>query len=217
MRSTLGQLAEAWTLEAARLRRRRRHPFGRANRMLHYLGIEAALYGALAVALGWRAVAFFAAQGLVAVALLELFNYIAHYGLVRREVAPGVVERLGPQHSWNSARRGNNWSLFNMGRHSDHHRAPARPYQRLEPITGAPELPAGYAGTILLALIPPLWRRAMDPRVRAWTAVCAPAHRAGGSPTASSPGSVFPSSSPSPLGGSGSWAPAGRHRSRPPG
>ena len=26
----------------------------------------------------------------------------------------------------------------------------------------APELPLGYAGSILLALVPPLWRRVMD-------------------------------------------------------
>lgn len=170
VRSVLGQIAEAWALETARLRRQRRHRFGRANRMLHYLGIGVALYAALAIILGWPAVAFFAGQSLVAIALLELFNYIAHYGLRRREVAPGALERLGPQHSWNSPRRGNNWSLLNMGRHSDHHRAPARPYQRLEPLPGVPELPAGYAGTILIALIPPLWRRLMNPRVRAWTA-----------------------------------------------
>ncbi|MFM8897131.1 MAG: rubredoxin, partial [Actinomycetales bacterium] len=31
----------------------------------------------------------------------------------------------------------------------------------------APVLPTGYAGMILLALVPPLWRRVMDPRVLA--------------------------------------------------
>jgi alkane 1-monooxygenase len=62
----------------------------------------------------------------------------------------------------------NNWSLFNMGRHSDHHRQPAQAYQRLRIAPDAPELPTGYAGAILLALTPTLWRRVMDPRVDGW-------------------------------------------------
>jgi alkane 1-monooxygenase len=59
----------------------------------------------------------------------------------------------------------NNWSLFNMGRHADHHRFAARPYEALEVLAGGPELPTGYAGAILMALVPPLWRKVMDPRV----------------------------------------------------
>jgi alkane 1-monooxygenase len=55
-----------------------------------------------------------------------------------------------------------------MGRHSDHHRRPAAAYQALSEIGNAPELPLGYAGSILLALVPPLWRRVMDPRASGW-------------------------------------------------
>ena len=29
----------------------------------------------------------------------------------------------------------------------------------------APQLPAGYAAMVLLAWVPPLWRRIMDPRL----------------------------------------------------
>jgi alkane 1-monooxygenase len=54
-----------------------------------------------------------------------------------------------------------------MGRHSNHHTQPARRYDRLEPIAGEAELPFGYAGAMLTALVPPLWRRVMDGRVRA--------------------------------------------------
>jgi alkane 1-monooxygenase len=31
----------------------------------------------------------------------------------------------------------------------------------------APQLPTGYGGMIVLALVPPLWRKVMDPRVAA--------------------------------------------------
>jgi alkane 1-monooxygenase len=40
-----------------------------------------------------------------------------------------------------------------------------RRFQALRHFDEAPELPSGYATMILLAVIPPLWRRVMDPRV----------------------------------------------------
>ncbi len=167
VRSVAGQLHQAWTFEAARLRRGGRRVFGPANRMLVYFAIEL-LVGACIALLGLPSLAFWVGQAILAVALLEMFNYIAHYGLARRLRAAGGLERLGPRHSWNSSRRMNNWSLFNMGRHSDHHRRPTQAYQRLEIEPDSPQLPAGYAGAILLALTPPLWRKVMDPRVEIW-------------------------------------------------
>jgi alkane 1-monooxygenase len=163
-RTVVGQAREAWAFEADRLRRRGRGALGPGNRMLQYLAVEAGVL-ATAALLGGRALAFFVGQAALAIVLLELFNYIAHYGLTRRPSSGGRLERLGPQHSWNALRRMNNAALLNMGRHADHHRHPARPYQSLDADPGAPQLPAGYAGAILLALVPPLWRRVMDPRV----------------------------------------------------
>jgi alkane 1-monooxygenase len=164
VRTVAGQAREAWAFEAERLRRRGRGALSLRNRMVLYLLIEAALAAGAGLLGGWRALAFLAGQAVLAVTLLELFNYIAHYGLMRRAAADGRPERLGPQHSWNAGRRMNNAALFNMGRHSDHHRHPARPYQRLDADPQAPQLPAGYAAAILMALVPPLWRRVMDPR-----------------------------------------------------
>jgi alkane 1-monooxygenase len=158
-RSIAGQFHEAWTFE------KRRWP----NRMFFYLAVEAMVLLIVAL-LSARALAFLVATALMSVFLLESFNYVAHYGLVRRTGERGV-ERLGPEHSWNSGRRMNNAALFNMGRHSDHHRRATRRYEQLEPITGAAELPCGYAGALMLALVPALWRRVMDPRVEAVNAV----------------------------------------------
>jgi alkane 1-monooxygenase len=150
-RSITGQFREAWAFEARR----------RRNRLVSYLVVEAALLLLLAL-VSWRALMFVAGMALVSVTLLEAFNYVAHYGLTRRD-----GERLGPQHSWNSSRRMNNAALFNMGRHSDHHRRPAGRFDALEPVARSAELPAGYAAALLTALVPPLWRRTMDPRARA--------------------------------------------------
>ena len=165
-RSIIGQFREAWMIETRFPRRAGMGAIGAGSRMIAYLAIEASLLLAIAVA-SWRALAFVVAVAVVAVILLESFNYIAHYGLWRRTDAAGRLERLGPQHSWNSARRMNNAALFNMGRHSDHHRRMTRSYERLEPLHGAAELPAGYAAALLMALVPKLWRRTMDPRAAA--------------------------------------------------
>ena len=55
--------------------------------------------------------------------------------------------------------------LYHLQRHSDHHAHPMRRFQALRHFERAPELPSGYATMIELAVIPPLWRRVMDPRV----------------------------------------------------
>jgi alkane 1-monooxygenase len=152
LRSIVGQFREAWLFEGQR---------SRGNRMIPYLVVEAMLL--LIVALvSWRALLFLLGVAGIAVTLLESFNYVAHYGLVRN-----AGERLGPHHSWNSQRRMNNASLFNMGRHSDHHRHAARSYEALEQLPAGAELPCGYAGALLTALVPPLWRRMMDARAEA--------------------------------------------------
>jgi alkane 1-monooxygenase len=113
-----------------------------------------------------RGLVFLAAESAVAIAVLEMFNYVAHYGLIRERDAGGRLEPFAPHHSWNSSNVLANPIIFNMGRHSDHHTRPSVPYQTLRYIAEAPELPAGYAGSILLALVPPLWRRVMDPKIQ---------------------------------------------------
>jgi alkane 1-monooxygenase len=154
LRSIGGQFREAWAFEA----KRQRH-----NRMTTYVALE--LLFLLGVALvSIRALLFVVAVAVLAIALLESFNYVAHYGLRRCRGANGRAEPLGPRHSWNSGRRMNNAALFNMGRHSDHHRRTSRPYGQLEELSEEPKLPSGYAAALLTALVPPLWRRLMDPR-----------------------------------------------------
>jgi alkane 1-monooxygenase len=165
-RSFVGGYRSAWSMEAARLGKLGfRWPL--ANRVLWCSLVPLLLAGALGLALGPRAAVFFVAQSLVAIGLLEIVNYIEHYGLQRRLVRPGVYERVSPLHSWNASHRLTNALLFNLQRHSDHHVWPQRPYHTLRHHAESPQLPLGYAGMALLALVPPLWRRVMDPRVAA--------------------------------------------------
>lgn len=133
------------------------------NRALRDAFCLVLLIGTLMLLSG-RSAIFYIADSAVAITVLELFNYIAHYGLVRAARSDGSYVPLGDSHSWNSSNVVANLLMFNMGRHSDHHRRPAMSYQRLVRVHDAPELPAGYAGSILIALVPPLWRRLMDQR-----------------------------------------------------
>jgi alkane 1-monooxygenase len=166
LRSVAGQAREAWSFETRRLARNGRAPLGPGNRMLIYAAVEIALVVGVG-ALSWRALAFFVADAALSIVLLEAFNYIAHYGLMRRPGPDGRLEPLRPSHSWNTRRRANNATLFNMGRHADHHRFSARPYHELEVLEGGAQLPCGYAGVLLLAFVPPLFMRVMDPRAAA--------------------------------------------------
>lgn len=167
-RTLLGSLRSAWRLEAARVEKRSIGPFSLHDRRVRYLLVLAAIYAALWFGAGPRALVFFAAQSAVAALLLETINYIEHYGLSRREVSPGRYEPCKPAHSWNSAHRITNWVLFNLPRHADHHHIASRPFFSLRDIEDSPQLPAGYATMVLCALVPPLFRGIMDPRVDDW-------------------------------------------------
>ena len=166
-RALTGSWTSAWHIEADRLRRKDLTRWSWHNRMLRYAAITLALHGLAGLLWGWTGVAFFFAQGVIAVLQLECINYVEHYGLCRREISPGVYEPQAARHSWNANHRLSNASLFNLPRHADHHLYAGRRYQILRHVDGAPQLPAGYAAMILLALVPPLWRRVMDPRAAA--------------------------------------------------
>ena len=126
------------------------------------------LWGATLVWLGPAVLPFLLLQAAVGIGLLEAVNYIEHYGLLRRHVGGGGKEGYEPvaaRHSWNSNSVVSNLLLFHLQRHSDHHLHPSRRYQALCDDGDAPSLPTGYGGMVLLALLPPLWSRVMDPLV----------------------------------------------------
>ncbi len=162
-RTLFQQWHEAWAFEQRRCARLRFASFH--NRIYQDVVIVGLVMLGIFAFAGLKGVGFYVAQSAVAIIVLELFNYIAHYGMERRLRTDGRLEPLSHRHSWNSSSGLANLLIFNMGRHSDHHHRPAAHYQNLVPVDASPELPFGYAGNILLAFVPPLWRRVMDPRV----------------------------------------------------
>ncbi len=166
-RTVLGGLGSAWRIERSRLKHYDQPAWSTRNRMLRYALVEALLYAAIAVGFGPVGVAVFAGQSAIAIAILEIINYIEHYGLERRKVKPWAYEPVRPDHSWDSPNRVSNWLLINLPRHSDHHMSATKRYQSLELLMHAPRLPGGYGAMFLLALVPPLWFRVMNRRVAA--------------------------------------------------
>ncbi len=166
LRALLRNPVEAWRLERERLQNRGQALLSWHNEMLRWSLLWLLM---LATASAWQGpmgALFFLLQGLLAAASLEVINYIEHYGLRRHRDAHGHYERVTHLHSWNASQRLTNWLLFQLQRHSDHHAHARRRYQALLHHDDSPQLPAGYAAMFVLALVPPLWRRVMDPRVR---------------------------------------------------
>ena len=159
----------AWRAERAMLARRGLPVWHRRNPFWRYGALQAGALG-LAFGLGgWSGVGLFAFQAFVAVWQLELTNYVEHYGLTRRHLGEGRYEPVGPQHSWDSTHRVSNLLLINLQRHADHHLHPMRRFPLLQSHDDlSPQLPTGYPPMTALAMVPPLWRRLMNPRVRAW-------------------------------------------------
>ncbi|MBM0206782.1 alkane 1-monooxygenase [Micromonospora sp. STR1s_5] len=166
-RTVFGSLRSAWRLETSRFRVRGRSPWTHRNDVLNAWAMTVMLYAALTLAFGLGVLPFLALQAVVGFSLLEAVNYLEHYGLARQRTAAGRYEKVDPRHSWNSDRTVTNVFLFQLQRHSDHHANPLRRYQTLRSFDAAPQLPAGYATMLVVALVPPLWRRVMDHRVLA--------------------------------------------------
>ena len=165
-----GSLTSAWRLERKRYARRDRHPFRIGNDVLNAWLMSVVLWGAIIASFGWGVLPYLLIQAVFGFTLLELVNYMEHYGMLRQKVGSGECqryERVDPSHSWNSNNIATNVLLYHLQRHSDHHANPTRRYQTLRDFEESPVLPTGYAGMIVLAIVPPLWRRVMDPRVLA--------------------------------------------------
>ena len=169
-------LVSAFGAEKAMLARKNLPWTDRSNPFWRYWALQIGFLILALVLGGWSGVGLFLVQAGVAIWQLELVNYIEHYGLTRKHLGDGKYEHVQPRHSWNAAQKASNWLLINLQRHSDHHYKPDRRFAVLQNYgpEEAPQLPYGYPLMTMLAMMPPLWRRMMNPRVRQWRAMYYP-------------------------------------------
>ncbi|MFC7503983.1 fatty acid desaturase [Nocardioides sp. GCM10030258] len=165
-RTVMGSLKSGWGVEAKRYKRKGTHPFHVGNDVLNAWVMSAVLYGGMFALFGWQIAPYALVTIVFGFSLLEIINYLEHYGMKRQKVGEKQrYERVLPMHSWNSNNIVTNLFLYHLQRHSDHHANPTRRYQTLRDFKESPALPTGYAGMLTLALFPPLWRKVMDHRV----------------------------------------------------
>jgi alkane 1-monooxygenase len=177
-RSVFGSYFHAWHLERTRLERKQQNIFSINNEMIRFTILPfvfcAALTAIVSLVSGklrWEVPLFFFVQSFLAFSLLELVNYVEHYGIQRRELSPGRYERVNPLHSWNASHLLSNFFLFQLQRHSDHHASAHKRYQVLNHYDESPQLPFGYPTMIIIAMVPPLWFALMDKRLERWQEV----------------------------------------------
>lgn len=164
-RTVIGGFKSAYEIEKRRLERKGKSFWCLENELLQGWAMSAGLFGALTVFGGPRAVPFLVGQAAYGASLLEVINYIEHYGLQRQKDAKGRYERTRPEHSWNSNEIVSNLFLYQLQRHSDHHAHPTRSFQALRHFDNTPQLPGGYASLLLPAYFPSWWFGMMDHRV----------------------------------------------------
>jgi alkane 1-monooxygenase len=164
-RTMWGSFISGWRLEAARIKQMKsswlKSPLFWSS--IASTGVILAVAGVFIAYIAIKLVAYFILQSIVAFTLLEIVNYIEHYGL-QRKTQNNRREPFGMMHAWNADHVVTNSMLANLQRHSDHHMHAYKPYPTLEPLPG-PQLPTGYAGCLILAMVPPLWFSVMHKRL----------------------------------------------------
>lgn len=164
-RTVIGSFKSAIEIETRRLQRKGKGFWTTENELLQGWAMSAGLYATLVAVFGKKVIPFIAIQAVYGFGLLEVINYVEHYGLKREDLGNGKYARTMPEHSWNSNNIVTNLFLYQLQRHSDHHAYPTRSFQALRHFENAPQLPGGYASMILPAYIPSWWFKIMDQRV----------------------------------------------------
>ncbi|MCC6707701.1 MAG: fatty acid desaturase [Gammaproteobacteria bacterium] len=165
VRSSLGQVAQAWNIEAERLRGQ--PPLRRlllANKVTRGFARSLTVLSLYASAAGAPGMAVFLLASLFNKLLLEALNYLEHYGLVRSPETPYAL-----RHAWDTDRAFSHVVLIHLPMHSEHHLQPLTHFESLHAQPReTPLLPCGYLAALVLTLLPPVWHKVMAPKLAEW-------------------------------------------------
>jgi alkane 1-monooxygenase len=166
LRSIFFSYLSAWHIAAGDAGKKGKKVVSLYNEMIQFHLVQVSFLVLVLIFFGPLTMVLFLCAALYGILLLETVNYIEHYGLQRKALPEGKYERAMPEHSWNSNHVIGRVMLFELSRHSDHHYLASRKYQLLRHHDDSPQMPTGYPGMMLLAIIPPAWFYVMNKRVR---------------------------------------------------
>lgn len=156
-RSVTSQYTSAWSIQK-RLNKSNNTPLlGLKNDMFWYTVLQVSYILLVGLLFSWPTALAAIAIGVVGFTLLEIINYLEHYGLRRVKKKSGRYEVVREIHSWNSNHALGRILLYELTRHSDHHYRASKKYQVLDYHPESPQLPYGYPTMMVIALVPPLW------------------------------------------------------------
>lgn len=159
------QYISAWKIQRSLLTAENTSFLSIKNDMLWYVLFQSTYLMLVYFVFGPMALLFAIIAGILGFLLLETVNYIEHYGLARQKNPSGRYERMREVHSWNSNHVVGRIVLYELTRHSDHHYKSSKKYQLLDNHDHAPQMPFGYPTSMVIALVPSLWFKIMNPRV----------------------------------------------------
>lgn len=157
LRSVTQQYISAWRIQHKLRQVNNYSIFSVKNDMLWYTLIQMSYLVTVGIVFSWSTTLLAIAIAIVGFSLLEIINYLEHYGLRRVRKKSGRYEVVREIHSWNSNHALGRILLYELTRHSDHHYRASKKYQVLDYHDISPQLPYGYPTMMVIATIPPLW------------------------------------------------------------
>ncbi|WP_124979123.1 alkane 1-monooxygenase [Nonlabens xiamenensis] len=164
-RSVFQQYCSAWRIQMKLNKAANRSFFSVNNDMLWFTVIKITYLMVIGLVFNWWTAALAVGIAVLGFSLLEIINYLEHYGLLRAMKKSGRYEVVRERHSWNSNHALGRIMLYELTRHSDHHYRASKKYQVLDYHDISPQLPYGYPTMMVIALVPPLWFKVVNKHV----------------------------------------------------
>lgn len=95
---------------------------------------------------------------------LQAITYVQHWGL--NDELGAAPSRIG--YSWEDRCPVQAWVTLNHAFHGHHHLQPSLAFHQLHALPRSPKLPASYPVMLTIALLPPVYKRLMEPRLLDW-------------------------------------------------
>jgi alkane 1-monooxygenase len=161
-RCIVGNTRDEWEYERRRLAGQGHGPWHWKSQIIQGQLLTAVVLVAMYWAGGVPALLVQLAAMLGGRILGEALNYLQHFGLLR---VPG--QPIEDRHTWNHLSAVTRILGLEITNHVEHHQDPDRPYYALTPRPNGPQM-----RNILLwgiaAFFPPIWNRAIQPRLKDW-------------------------------------------------